>query len=74
MLRSSAAGLLPGSAVQQALLGRRDLDLVLIPGESINDDGLFIDSLSLELLQATSPVEIRPSRDFADALLEPVAA
>ena len=70
----TTAGLLPGSAVQQALLGRRDLDLVLIPGESINDDGLFIDSLSLELLQATSPVEIRPSRDFADALLEPVAA
>ena len=70
----TTAGLLPGSAVQQALLGRRDLDLVLIPGESINDDGLFIDSLSLDLLQATSPVEIRPSRDFADALLEPVAA
>ena len=70
----TTAGLLPGSAVQQALLGRRDLDLVLIPGESINDDGLFIDSLSLELLQASSPVEIRPSRDFADALLEPVAA
>jgi putative radical SAM enzyme (TIGR03279 family) len=70
----TTAGLLPGSAVQQALLGRRDLDLVLIPGESINDDGLFIDNLSLELLQATSPVEIRPSRDFADALLEPVAA
>ncbi len=70
----TTAGLLPGSAVQQALMGRRDLDLVLIPGESINDDGLFIDSLSLELLQATSAVEIRPSRDFADALLEPVAA
>ena len=70
----TTAGLLPGNAVQQALLGRTDLDLVLIPGESINDDGLFIDSLSLELLQATSPVEIRPSRDFADALLEPVAA
>jgi putative radical SAM enzyme (TIGR03279 family) len=70
----TTAGLLPGSAVQQALRGRRDLDLVLIPGESINDDGLFIDSLSLELLRATSPVEIRPSRDFADALLQPVAA
>ena len=70
----TTAGLLPGSAVQQALRDRRDLDLVLIPGESINDDGLFIDSLSLELLQATSPVEIRPSRDFADALLQPAAA
>ncbi|MFL5474130.1 MAG: DUF512 domain-containing protein, partial [Gemmatimonadales bacterium] len=72
--RVTTAGLLPGSAVQQALRGRTDLDLVLIPGEAINDDGLFIDSLSLELLQATSAVEIRPSRDFADALLEPVAA
>ncbi len=70
----TTAGLLPGSAVQEALRDRRDLDLVLIPGESINDDGLFIDSLSLELLQATSPIEIRPSRDFADALLQPVAA
>jgi putative radical SAM enzyme (TIGR03279 family) len=68
----TTAGLLPGTAVQQALRGRVGLDLVLIPGESINDEGLFIDSMSLELLQATHPVELRPSKDFADALLEPV--
>jgi NifB/MoaA-like Fe-S oxidoreductase len=70
----TTAGLLPGTAVQQALNSRTSLDLVLIPAESVNDDGLFIDSLSFELLQAGLPMEIRASKDFADALWEPVAA
>jgi putative radical SAM enzyme (TIGR03279 family) len=70
----TTAGLLPGTAMQQALRGRTDLDLVLLPGESVNDDGLFIDSMSLELLQASLAVEVRPSKDFADALGEPVPA
>jgi putative radical SAM enzyme (TIGR03279 family) len=64
----TTAGLLPGAAVQEALRGRRDLDLALLPGESVNDDGLFIDGMSAELLAATLPVEIRFSKDFADAL------
>jgi putative radical SAM enzyme (TIGR03279 family) len=70
----TTAGLLPGAAMQAALRVRRDLDLVLLPNESINDDGLFIDSMSLELLQAATPVELRPSRDFTDALWEPATA
>jgi hypothetical protein len=70
----NTAGLLPGVAMQQALRSRRDLDLVLLPGESVNDDGLFIDNMSLDLLGASVPVEIRLSMDFADALHEPVAA
>jgi putative radical SAM enzyme (TIGR03279 family) len=70
----TTAGLLPGTAMQQALRGRSDLDLVLIPGESVNDDGLLIDSMSLDLLEASVPVELRRSKDFADALQEPVAA
>ena len=70
----TTAGLLPGAAMQEVLRGRRDLDLALLPSESINDDGLFIDSMSLGLLQAASPVELRPSRDFSDALWEPVTA
>lgn len=70
----TTAGLLPGTAMQQALRGRGDLDLVLLPGESVNDDGLFIDNMSLTLLTASVPVEIRPSKDFTDALREPVAA
>jgi NifB/MoaA-like Fe-S oxidoreductase len=70
----TTAGLLPGVAMQQALRNRRDLDLVLLPGESVNDDGLFIDSMSFDLLGASVPAEIRLSKDFADALQEPVAA
>ena len=53
---------------------RRDLDLALLPGESVNDDGLFIDGLRAELLAAELPVEIRFSQDFADALEAGAAA
>jgi hypothetical protein len=60
--------------VQEALRGRGDLDLVLLPGESINDDGLFMDGMSAELLAVALPVELRFSRDFADALETGVAA
>ena len=64
----TCAGLLPGAAIQRALAGRRDLDLVLIPGESINDEGLFMDSMSYDLLAAAVPMELRRSKDFVDAL------
>jgi putative radical SAM enzyme (TIGR03279 family) len=70
----TTAGLLPGMAMQHALKGRNDLDLVLLPGESVNDDALFIDSMSLDLLTRSVPVEIRLSHDFTDALHAPVAA
>jgi putative radical SAM enzyme (TIGR03279 family) len=70
----TCAGLLPGAAIQRALAGRRDLDLVLIPGESVNDEGLFMDSMSYELLAAAVPMELRRSKDFVDALGAAVAA
>jgi putative radical SAM enzyme (TIGR03279 family) len=70
----TTAGLLPGAAIQQALSGRRDLDLALLPGESVNDDGLLMDSMAVGLLAASVPMEIRLSRNFVDALATPVAA
>lgn len=70
----TTAGLLPGTAMQQALQSRDDLDLALIPGESVNDDGLLIDGMSLSSLAAPLPIEVRPSQDFADALGQVVAA
>jgi putative radical SAM enzyme (TIGR03279 family) len=70
----TTAGLLPGAAVQEVLRGRGDLDLALLPGECVNDDGLFMDGMSAELLASVSPVEIRFSQDFADALEPGVAA
>ena len=69
----TTAGLLPGAAIHQALRDRESLSLVLLPGESLNDEGLFIDGMSLQLLQASLPVELRASKDFADVLAEPVA-
>jgi putative radical SAM enzyme (TIGR03279 family) len=70
----TTAGLLPGTALQQALRDRRDLDLALLPGESVNDDALFMDSMRLELLAASVPMEIRLSKNFVDALHLPAAA
>jgi putative radical SAM enzyme (TIGR03279 family) len=70
----TTAGLLPGAAMRAALEGRTDLDLVLLPSESVNDDGLFIDSMSVEELERVVPVELRLSKDFVDALALPVAA
>jgi NifB/MoaA-like Fe-S oxidoreductase len=64
----TCSGLLPGAAIQQALSGRCDLDLALIPGESLNDDGLFMDDMSFSLLDASVPVEVRASKHFSDAL------
>lgn len=70
----TTAGLLPGAAMRDALRGRADLDLALLPGESVNDDGLFIDDVSVAALMAEVPMEVRLSKSFADALDLPVAA
>jgi hypothetical protein len=40
----------------------------------VNDDGLFMAGMTADLLAAASPVEIRFSKDFADALEPGVAA
>ena len=64
----TTAGLLPGEAMLLALRDRHDLDVALIPGESVNDDGLFIDNLPISTLADSVPMRIRSSYDFADAL------
>ena len=70
----TTAGLLPGQAIGEALALRPALALALLPGEAVNDDGLFIDSISVERLAEQLPFEIRLSKDFADALDPPLAA
>lgn len=70
----TTAGLLPGAAFRAALQDRRDLDLALLPAESINDDLRFMDDVEAHELQAQLPVPIRFSHHFTDALAEPVAA
>jgi putative radical SAM enzyme (TIGR03279 family) len=68
--RVTTAGLLPGQALLETLRGRSDLDLALLPGESVNDRGLFIDDLTLEELQAGVSMPVLLSRTFSDALEE----
>jgi putative radical SAM enzyme (TIGR03279 family) len=65
----TTAGLLPGKAVLSALQGRSDLDLALLPAESVNDDLLFMDDLEAHDLAAQLPMPIKLSYDFADALV-----
>jgi putative radical SAM enzyme (TIGR03279 family) len=64
----TTAGLLPGSTFLAALRDRRDLDLVLLPAEAVNDDLRFMDDMDAHELAAGVPMEIRLSHDFADVL------
>jgi NifB/MoaA-like Fe-S oxidoreductase len=70
----TTAGLLPGEAFQRALAHRTDLDLALLPAESLNDDHIFLDDLSAEALARALPFPIHFSHDFGDALAEPAGA
>jgi putative radical SAM enzyme (TIGR03279 family) len=75
----TTAGLLAGADFQRALAapaaseGTR-CDLALLPAESVNDDGVFVDDLSFARLEAAAPMPIRLSYHFTDALGAEVAA
>jgi NifB/MoaA-like Fe-S oxidoreductase len=64
----TTAGLLVGADVRRALGGREDLDMALIPAETINDDGIFLDDVSFISLREELPMPVYPSYDFLDAL------
>ena len=65
---TTVAGLLPGADVRRVLQGRVDLDVALIPAESINEDGLFLDDAPLASIRADVPMPVLPSYDFLDVL------
>jgi putative radical SAM enzyme (TIGR03279 family) len=64
----TTAGLLPGKDVLAALQTRADLDLALLPAESVNDDLLFMDDMEAHDLAAQLPMPVRLSYDFVDTL------
>lgn len=64
----TCAGLLPGDAFRAALAGRSDIDLALLPAESVNEEGLFVDDISLASIEATAPMPVALSYHFTDAL------
>ena len=65
---TTTAGLLVGADIRRALEGRHDLDLALIPAETINDDGLFLDEERFVTLRESMPMPVYPSYDFIDVL------
>ncbi|MDB4907962.1 MAG: hypothetical protein JWO05_2746 [Gemmatimonadetes bacterium] len=65
---TTTAGLLVGADMRKALAGRTDLDLALIPAETINDDGLFLDDERFIALREELPMPVYPSYDFIDVL------
>jgi putative radical SAM enzyme (TIGR03279 family) len=64
----TTAGLLVGADIRRALAGRDDLDMALIPAETINDAGVFLDDESFVALREELPMPVYPSYDFVDAL------
>ena len=66
---TTTAGLLVGADMRRALADRRDLDLALIPAESINEDGIFLDEDSFIAVREVMPMPVYPSYDFIDVLV-----
>jgi len=65
---TTTAGLLVGADIRRALDGRNDLDLALIPAETINDNGLFLDDERFITVREALPMPVYPSYDFIDVL------
>ena len=64
----TTAGLLVGADIRRALAGRTDLDLALIPAETINEAGVFLDDEPFVVLRESLPMPVYPSYDFIDVL------
>jgi putative radical SAM enzyme (TIGR03279 family) len=65
---TTTAGLLVGADIRRALDARTDLDFALIPAESINDSGLFLDDEPFETVRASFAMPVHASYDFIDVL------
>ena len=64
----TTAGLLVGRDVLSALSDRHDLDIALIPAETINENGVFLDDYTLDRVRESLPMAVFPSYDFIDVL------
>jgi putative radical SAM enzyme (TIGR03279 family) len=65
----TTAGLLVGKDILEALADRHDLDIALIPAETINEDSVFLDDYTLQAVRDALPMPIFPSYDFIDVLV-----
>jgi NifB/MoaA-like Fe-S oxidoreductase len=71
---TTTAGLLVGADITRALRDRHDLDIALIPAETINDDGLFLDDAPFIAVREALPMPVFPSYDFIDVLQHETSA
>ncbi len=65
---TTCAGLLVGADVRRALSSRGDLDVALIPAETMNDNRVFLDDDTFAAVQAALPMTVLASYDFIDVL------
>ena len=65
---TTTAGLLVAADIRRALADRHDLDLALIPAESINESGVFLDDATFVAVREELPMPVYPSYDFVDVL------
>ena len=65
----TVAGLLAGGDLLKAAESPEPNDLILIPGEALNADDLFIDSLSLsDFRKSMAPAQVIPAIEVTEAL------
>ncbi|MGH7504634.1 MAG: DUF512 domain-containing protein, partial [Longimicrobiales bacterium] len=65
----TTAGLLAGDDLLAALRDAGPFDVVLLPAESLNDDGVFIDGMPLDRLAARlAPATVLPAHELTTAL------
>jgi putative radical SAM enzyme (TIGR03279 family) len=64
----TTAGLLVGADIRRVLHDRHDLDLALIPAETVNESGLFLDDEQFIAVREEMPMPVYPSYDFIDVL------
>jgi putative radical SAM enzyme (TIGR03279 family) len=65
---TTTAGLLVGADIRRALSDRHDLDMALIPAETINESGVFLDDATFVAVREELPMPVYPSYDFIDVL------
>jgi putative radical SAM enzyme (TIGR03279 family) len=65
---TTTAGLLVGADIRRVLGARTDLDMALIPAETINENGLFLDDESFAVVREELPMPVYASYDFIDVL------
>jgi putative radical SAM enzyme (TIGR03279 family) len=64
----TTAGLLVAADMRRVLADVRGVDAVLIPAETLNDNGVFLDDVPIDVIRSEFKTPIHPSYDFVDVL------